>query len=177
MKQSLVKLAQGDRNVSLSIAMSGLSLESPMPESATTPWQSSPSKIPLPVTPKPKICVPSASPFLLPPLTPRPFTPPQSSLTPPEPISPFLSYKKSPPKFKQFLTRDTNTTAAWDPQEHMEQFETMYKDVCVKFNATASETEHLRDSVAIYKTSGKKEWNRFRHLVSVIHSEGILLLD
>lgn len=37
----------------------------------------------------------------------------------------------------------------------MEQFETMYKDVCVKFNATASETEHLRDSVSVYKTSGK----------------------
>lgn len=55
-----------------------------------------------------------------------------------------------------FGSRDakvTETKPAWDANEHLEQFEKMYRDVCTKFNATASETETLRDTMGVYKSS------------------------
>ena len=146
------------RDSSLTTALSSLKLDSPKAHgNVANPRPTSPSKLPLPTTPKVVAsgCIPFPSfPPLFPSLTPRPLTPVKTSLSPPLPISP-LTHKKSPTKFRSFLTRDSNTLAAWDPAERMTEFESMYKDVCVKFNATASEAENLRDNMSVYKTSGK----------------------
>jgi kinesin family member C1 len=121
-----ILLPNGTRDVSLSAAMKGLSLRTGSGDQPAR--EQSPSRLPRPVTPAPK--VPAAPPF------------PSYSLKP----------QKSPRKFKQFLTRFSNTPA-WDTQEQYENMERMWSDMYAKMNQTVNDTADMKGSINIYKSS------------------------
>lgn len=88
----------------------------------------SPSRLPRPVTPAPKI---SAS-------------------------SPFPSYtckpQRSPKKCEQFLTRESSTKA-WDAQEQYDNFERLWGDMAAKLDQNVSDTVDMKESINFYKSA------------------------
>lgn len=74
------------------------------------------------------------------------------------------SPSKSPKKALsqgRFLTRDSNTPAAWDTEDRFENMETRFSELKEIIGGATSEGANLKDMIAIYKTKGRSNWMTF----------------
>ena len=136
------------RDSSLSTAMQGLKLES---GSVGEPvGEQSPTRLPQPVTPAPKV----------------------------PPSSPFPSYNfkthKSPRKVEPFLTRDSNTKA-WNTQEQYDNIERMWSDMYSKLNQTVSDTADMKELVNVYKSTSMSSYPDIRDALQALIDSGTSL--
>jgi hypothetical protein len=119
------KSIRGLRNSSITPAMQGVSLEG-TPSSGPPLDTKSPHKLPRPVTPAPML------------------------FSAPSPIC--KSRQKSPPKFKRFLTRDTNTTA-WDPDDMLASVERVMSEGFGKLQQNTQESSSMKEVLEMYKAN------------------------
>ena len=152
------------RDVSLSTAMSMLSLSSDGQPRPTINWEASctPSHLPRRV-PSALTCVASPEPQAPQPTSKAeveaPYTPSHLPRHVPSVVlradhpSPSKSPKKTP-KVIQFLTKDSNLTSSivWDTSARLDYMETMYAELTSKMNDTTTESNSLKEMTAIYKT-------------------------
>lgn len=118
------------RDVSLSTALSGLTLE-PSESRNVSLEEREPQ------------CSPSQIPVRTPTVSLAPRTP-----------SPSKSRRKTQ-QFLPFLTRDSNTKAiAWDPQSRLEIVEDLYHELKESMHSTSMESNGLKETVGIYKARG-----------------------
>lgn len=75
------------------------------------------------------------------------------------------STSRSPKKalsLGRFLTRDSNTPAAWNTEDRFERMEHGFSELKEIIGGATSEGSNLKDIIAIYKTKGRWTW---RYLV------------
>ena len=71
------------------------------------------------------------------------------------------STSRSPKKafsLGRFLTRDSNTPAAWDTEDRFERMEHGFSELKEIIGGATSEGSNLKDIIAIYKTKGRWIW-------------------
>lgn len=129
------------REISISTAMSHLSLDDPTPQPLCTAGQDTPvtpSQIPkLKQTPVPQTFLP-----------PRPFPPAEAS-------SPCKSPQKTPKALPRFLNRASNTELAWDTETRYGEFESMYNHFQGQMNGITTESNAMKEMIAMYKERSK----------------------
>lgn len=137
---STLHKARSFRDISLSTAMSRMSLDDPAPKTAPG------AKPELPVTPS---------------QIPRLAQPPTQQLEAP---SPSRSPKKKA-QAMQFLTRDSNTLAAWDSDSRLEEIIENHMAVFKEsLSGATSESNSLKDMVNMYKARSKSTMPQIRKL-------------
>ena len=129
------------REISISTAMSCLSLDDPTPQPLCAVGQDTP------VTPSqiPKlkqIPVPQTS------LPPRPFPPAEAS-------SPCKSPQKTPKALPRYLNRASNTELAWDTETRYGEIESMYNHFQGQMNGITTESNAMKEMIAMYKERSK----------------------
>jgi hypothetical protein len=118
----LPKCITGFRELSISSALQSLSLEAR--SSSDSLREESPSKLPKPVTPAPALL--------------------------PAPLALPRSRRKSPPKLKRYLTRDTTTTA-WDPDDMFASMERVMSESLGKLQQNTQESSSMKELLEMYK--------------------------
>ena len=69
--------------------------------------------------------------------------------------SPTKTPKKSTKRLMRFLTRDSNTEAAWDSDTRLEDVETMCSEFKERFDSVTTESNAWKDMIADYKARSK----------------------
>ena len=130
------------REISLNTAFNSLTLDSgPAQSVPNAEMEGSPS---LPRTDAaPKADVPS-TPSYIPKLAPR------TALSAEIP-SPSRSPKKSPKKLPLYLNKASNDVVAWDTDSRLDEMETMYSHMKENWHGATSESNSLREIMAVYK--------------------------